>query len=48
MTDSGEPRKLADEILPITQWSPLWIGMWVLGWLSAHFDRRHERSDAKA
>lgn len=27
--DDTQQRKLADEVLPITQWSPWWIGMWV-------------------
>jgi hypothetical protein len=29
MDDTHQSRKLADEILPITEWSPWWIGMWV-------------------
>ena len=29
MIDDTQQRKLADEVLPITQWSPWWIGMWV-------------------
>ena len=29
MDDTQQSRKLADEILPITEWSPWWIGMWV-------------------
>ena len=29
MDDTQQSKKLADEVLPITQWSPWWIGMWV-------------------
>jgi hypothetical protein len=30
LDEPRESRKLADEILPIMQWSPLWIGMWIV------------------
>lgn len=29
MDETQQSRKLADEILPLTQWSPWWIAMWV-------------------